>query len=63
MLPLACFALLCSVLYSVVLYSVVLQVRVWDIRNRICRAFIRLDYSIISLAFQPGGGAHIGIGE
>mmetsp|Transcript_11759 Transcript_11759/g.21827 ORF Transcript_11759/g.21827 Transcript_11759/m.21827 type:complete len:712 (+) Transcript_11759:58-2193(+) len=37
------------------------EVRVWDIRNRICRSYIRLGYSIISLSFQPNDGAHIGI--
>mmetsp|Transcript_22029 Transcript_22029/g.32108 ORF Transcript_22029/g.32108 Transcript_22029/m.32108 type:complete len:522 (+) Transcript_22029:222-1787(+) len=31
------------------------EVRVWDIAQKCCRSFVRLEYSIISLAFQPEG--------
>jgi hypothetical protein len=35
-------------------------VRVWDIAQRCCRSLVRLEYSIISLAFQPAEDAPCG---
>jgi WD40 repeat protein len=36
------------------------EVRVWDIAQCCCRSLVRLEYSIISLAFQPSESASCG---